>query len=85
MKGLSECSASPNPNSNVCGVIVAVRAVGGSGGLVDGMSAEGIMDLVVRNGWMRRWHVHGRDHGSDCVEWVDAQMACPRKGSWLWS
>jgi len=49
------------------------------------MSTEGIMALIVWNGWMRRWHVRGRDHGSGREEWVDAQMACPRKGSWLWS
>ena len=68
MKGLSECSTSTNPNSNVCGVIVAVRAVGGSGGLAEGVSTEGGMDLVGRNAWMRRWHVCGRDHRSGCEE-----------------
>ena len=36
---------SANTNSNVCGVIVAVKAVGGSGGLVDSMSTEGSMAL----------------------------------------
>ena len=34
----------------VCGVIVAVRVVGGSGELVEGMYTEGSMALVRRSG-----------------------------------
>ena len=70
MKGLSECSTSTNPNSNVYGVIVAVRAVGGSGGLAEGMSTEGSMNLVGKKWWASRWHVHGGEHGSG---WEEAE------------
>ena len=45
---------SANTNSNVCGVIVTVKAVGGSGWLVDSMSTEGSMVLIVRRRWSSR-------------------------------
>ena len=51
---VSMYSANTNKNKNVRGVSVAVRAVGGSGGLADGMSTEGIMALGGRNRWMNR-------------------------------
>ena len=38
-------SANTNTNSNVCGVNVVVRVVGGSGGVAEGMSTEGSMAL----------------------------------------
>ena len=77
-------SANTNKNSNMCGVIMAARAVGESGGIADGMSTEGSMALVGRKPWARRWYVHGWEYGSGREEAEDEQMACPQKGAWLW-
>ena len=74
---------SANTNSNVCGVIVAVRAMGGSGGLVDGMSTEGSMTLGGRKRRTSRWYVLGREHGSGREESVNKQMKCSCKGVYL--
>ena len=76
-----ECTRKCFTNSNVCGVNVAVRAVGGSGLVAEGMSTEGIMTLGGRRWRTIRWHVLGRDHGSGCEESVDEQKVCSRKGA----
>ena len=62
-------------------MIVAVRALGGSGGLADDMSTEGIMTLGGKKRKTRRWHFLGRKHGSGRDESVAEQMVCPRKGA----
>ena len=45
MSVVSERSTQTNKNRNVCGVIMAVRAVGGSDGRADAMSTEESMTL----------------------------------------
>ena len=45
------------------------------------MASEGNIALAVRNQWMDRRYVLGRDHSSSCDESVDEQKVCPRKGA----
>ena len=80
---VSKRSGNTNKNKTriICGVIMAVRVVGRSGGRANGMSTEGNMTLDERKRMKGRWHVLVRDHGSDRAELVDEQKVCPRKGA----